>query len=121
MQVLEKGATCSNQMTTLNEVLGACGAIDADVTCSFAKIDGQFVLSHGGDCTSVESAFAGMVAEYSRGTVNSRARCVIGGFLTESQQSCEAVARTINNAMQSFTDGTFEACEMTTPTSSPST
>ena len=73
------------------------------------------------DCKFVAALMDGVVTEYSRGTVANGVTCVAGGYFSMAAGKCPKAVGVLNSALASFVDGTFEQCEMTTPTTSATT
>ena len=77
----------------------------------------------GTEADAVETSVETAVAEYSRGEHGSQFSCSLGGYMVElgGSNACDATVAVMNAAIDSYQDGTFEECEMTTPTSSQTT
>ena len=61
-----------------------------------------------------------MIKEYTRGEIDIEIGIQIGNVLSLGAVCSKAVVK-INDALYSFLDKTFDKCELTTPTSTPTT
>lgn len=59
-----------------------------------------------------------MLAEYTRGE-GSKVTVQLGNFVSVDKTKCGTAVVQFNAAIQSYLDGTFYKCQMTTPTTSP--
>lgn len=125
--------TCSKQASVLNRVLDVCPtAVGADVQTGSIGCATQvgynnvLVNFEGGDenydtCTATADALSAALAEH-RGPAG--AAVVISCFgagLSATEDACEGVADTMNGMAEAYILGGFDDCQVTTPTTSPST
>ena len=115
--------SCDVQAHSLNRVLKACTGKTGSIGCY--EFDGAQLLVDTQQCDAdlTESALGKLVSAYTRGTIETRLQCQLGGFLSvkTGQHSCSFMASILNGAIDSHTDGSFGSCHMSTPTTSATT
>ena len=99
-------------------MISACrgNGFDSNVVCDTSGGLTDFTATKEADsCEATVETLAALVVEYSRGTDTINITCTFGGFLADNVD-CDATTNVINDMINSFLDGSFEGCEMTTPT-----
>eukprot|EP00040_Diaphanoeca_grandis_P021630 m.115447 g.115447 ORF g.115447 m.115447 type:complete len:2902 (-) comp28424_c0_seq1:138-8843(-) len=112
---------CEVQTAMLSDLLKVCDEGFGDtVSCTAVEGVTDALVLVSDDCSTTAAALKRTVDEYSRGTSSDPIGCTLGGFL-KAGSACEATVAFLNSALDSFSDGTFAECEMTTMTSTATT
>jgi hypothetical protein len=102
----------------LNAVLDACPASAGIVACDDSP--GFWAITESAACPSTVAAINAAVDEF-RGPAGEDAalECAFGGMFYAAS-GCADIAASLNAMAEAFEAGGFQACEVTTPTTSPS-
>ncbi len=117
---------CESTAATLSSLGQRCvAALTTQANCSvfvsaqFQPAASLFSVSLGG-CPAFADALNRVVQQYSRGTVRQPIGCTASGIL-KVNVGCTEVVSVLNRAIESFQDGTFTECTLSTPTTTATT
>lgn len=121
--VVDDNADCRAQARLLGSLIYTCNGEAGMFGCE--QTNGLWTVRDTSNCSGNALKFTNdMLLEFAgptakRGTLE----CNVGGFLKDKNDSCEATVKTLNAALNSFSDGPFAACEnnASTPTSTRTT
>jgi hypothetical protein len=117
--------TCNQQADIVNSALDACelaleGSERTDDALSCTEVTGVHILYDGSSaCPESASAIEAMLDAYKERDYGDITCSPSGAYRVGG--SCALVAQTLNDLLNSYVDGTFATCSLSTPTTSQTT
>ena len=112
------------QVGQLNAIIDKCRQTSPsskpELQCGPGLSNGAKTVVQETGCDEIKDEINYILKKYSRATLDPTVSCTFGGAM-KAAASCAAIANVLNTAVDSFYDGTFAACHLSTPTTSPTT